>query len=107
MHREDARATEIKVATGQVRQWNPGMGWDLNSIPGANTWANGSGAIKKQQRGAHSSDETSPITAATRGNRNVKTIPRMKKRVPLSAIDSNGPVSHPPLNSVPSKPFVS
>jgi hypothetical protein len=26
-----------KVVTGHIRQWNPGVGWELNSMQRANT----------------------------------------------------------------------
>ena len=31
---------------------------------------------------------------------------RSRKKLPMSAIESSGPVSHPPLNSVPARPSV-
>jgi hypothetical protein len=35
--RKEARATATKVVTGHIRLWNPGVGWELNSMPRANT----------------------------------------------------------------------
>src|ERR1019366_1141421 len=53
-----------------------------------------------------STDAASPIAAATRGNTNVRAMATMKRAVPMSSIESKEPVSHPPLNSVPSSPLV-
>jgi hypothetical protein len=60
-------------------------------MPRAKTRANGTGAIKKQQSGTQSNDEAIPIAAATRGNKNVRTMAKMKRRVPsLKCLPSIG-----------------
>jgi hypothetical protein len=61
-----------EVVTRHMCQWNPGLGWTLNSWPRPNISANGTGAIKKAQGGAQNNNETSPTPAATRGSENVR-----------------------------------
>src|ERR1700693_460099 len=62
--------------------------------------------MKKRKSGKQRSDDENPTTAQTRGYKKVTTRAITKKKLPMSAIESSGPVSRPPLNSVPARPSV-